>query len=131
MVTRTLAIAAAFTMLTPLALAQQSNLPAPVESSQLSELDGWSVSALSRSDGALAPDLWAHSEPAFVAAVFDRLPATYNSPAMQTLARRVLFSGGEAPRGAPSSMCAGASKPSARWARPMSWRCWRRARGRR
>jgi hypothetical protein len=100
MVTRTLAIAAAFTMLTPLALAQQSNLPAPVESSQLSELDGWSVSALSRSDGALAPDLWAHSEPAFVAAVFDRLPATYNSPAMQTLARRVLFSGGEAPRGA-------------------------------
>jgi hypothetical protein len=34
MVTRTLAIAAAFTMLTPLALAQ-SNLPAPVESSQL------------------------------------------------------------------------------------------------
>ena len=65
MVTRTLAIASAFTMLTPLALAQ-SNLPAPVEQSQLSELDGWSVSALSRNDGALAPDLWARSDPAFL-----------------------------------------------------------------
>jgi hypothetical protein len=99
MVTRTLAIAAAFTMLTPLALAQ-SNLPAPVESSQLSELNGWSVSALSRSDGALTPDLWARSDPAFVSAVFARMPAVYDSPAMQTLARRVLFSGGDAPRGA-------------------------------
>jgi len=99
MVTRTLAALAAFTILTPLALAQ-SNLPAPVEQAQLRELDGWSVSALSRSDGALAPDLWARSDPAFVAAVFARLPAVYESPATQTLARRVLFSGGEAPRGA-------------------------------
>jgi hypothetical protein len=99
MVTRTLAIALAFTMLTPLALAQ-SNLPAPVESAQLRELDGWSVGALSRADGALAPDLWARSDPAFVAAVFARLPANYDSPAMQILARRVLFSGGDAPRGA-------------------------------
>lgn len=99
MVSRTLAIVAAFTMLTPLAQAQ-SNLPAPVEQAQLSELDGWSVSALSRADGALEPDLWARSDPAFVAAVFARLPATYESPAMQSLARRVLFSGGAAPRGA-------------------------------
>ncbi|HYD73408.1 MAG TPA: hypothetical protein VEF55_09730, partial [Candidatus Binatia bacterium] len=99
MATRTLAIATAFTMLTPLALAQ-SNLPAPVESSQLRELDGWSVSALSRADGALTPDLWARSDPAFVSAVFARLPAVYDSPAMQALARRVLFSGGDAPRGA-------------------------------
>jgi hypothetical protein len=99
MAPRTLAIAAAFTMLTPLAFAQ-SNLPGRVESSQLSELDGWSVSALSRNDGALAPDLWARSDPAFVSAVFARLPANYESPAVQTLARRVLFSGGEAPRGA-------------------------------
>jgi len=99
MVSRTLAIAAAFTLLTPLALAQ-SNLPAPVEQAQLRELDGWSVSALSRNDGALAPDLWARSDPGFLSAVFARLPAVYDSPAMQTLARRVLFSGGEAPRGA-------------------------------
>lgn len=100
MVTRTLAALAAFTMLTPVALAQQSNLPAPVEEGQLRELDGWSVSALSRNDGALAPDLWARSDPAFVSAVFARLPANYDSPAMQALARRVLFSGGDAPRGA-------------------------------
>lgn len=99
MVTRTLAVAAAFTMLTPPALAQ-SNLPAPVEAAQLHELDGWSVSALSRAEGALAPDLWARSDPSFLAAVFARMPATYDSPAMQTLARRVLFTGGEAPRGA-------------------------------
>ncbi len=99
MVTRILAIAAAFTMFTPLALAQ-GNLPAPVEQEQLRELDGWTVSALSRADGALAPDLWARSDPAFVAAVFARLPSAYNSPAMQALARRVLSSGGDAPRGA-------------------------------
>jgi len=99
MVTRTLALAAAFTMLTPVAHAQ-SNLPAPVEQGRLQALDGWSVSALSRADGALAPDLWARSDPAFVSAVFARLPAVYESPAMQNLARRVLFSGGEAPHGA-------------------------------
>lgn len=100
MVTRTLALAAAFTMLAPVALAQQSNLPTPVEEGQLRELDGWSVSALSRNDGALASDLWTRSDPAFVSAVFARLPAVYESSAMQTLARRVLFSGGDAPRGA-------------------------------
>lgn len=99
MTTRSLALAAAFTMLTPLALAQ-SNLPAPVEQAQLSALDGWNVSALSRADGALAPDLWSRSDPAFVSAVFARMPTVYESPAMQALARRVLFSGGEAPRGA-------------------------------
>ncbi len=99
MVTRTLAVVAAFTMLTPLALAQ-GNLPAPVEEGQLQELNGWSVSALSRAHGALAPDLWARSDPAFVAAVFARMPAVYESPAMQALARRTLFSGGDAPRGA-------------------------------
>lgn len=99
MVTRTLAVVAAFTMLTPLALAQ-GNLPAPVEEGQLQELNGWSVSALSRANGALAPDLWARSDPAFVAAVFARMPAVYESPAMQALARRALFSGGDAPRGA-------------------------------
>ncbi len=99
MVTRTLAVVAAFTMLTPLALAQ-GNLPAPVEEGQLQELNGWSVSALSRANGALAPDLWARSDPAFVAAVFARMPAVYESPVMQALARRALFSGGDAPRGA-------------------------------
>lgn len=83
----------------PVGAAAQSNLPAPIESSQLRELDAWSVSALSRQDGALAPDLWRQSDPQFLAALFDRLPAHYESPAAQTLARRVLLSGGEAPSG--------------------------------
>lgn len=98
MVTRTIALAA-FTALTPLAAHAQSNLPAPVESQELRQLDAWSVSAIARADGALAPDLWSRSDPAFLAALFERLPAVYESPAAQTLARRVLFSGGDAPRG--------------------------------
>lgn len=98
--TRSLALAAAFTALTPLAAtAQQGSTPAPIETQALRDLDAWSVSALSRADGALAPDLWNRSDPAFLAALFDRLPGVYESPAALALARRVLFSGGEAPRG--------------------------------
>ncbi|MGH6951575.1 MAG: hypothetical protein ACREH4_11910, partial [Vitreimonas sp.] len=96
---RMAALAAAFTALSPLPALAQSNLPQPVETQQLGALDVWSVSALTRGDGALAPDLWRNSDPAFLAALFDRLPANYESPAAQALARRVLFSGGEAPRG--------------------------------
>jgi hypothetical protein len=98
MVTRTFALAA-FTALTPMAAHAQSNLPAPVESAELRQLDAWSVSALSRADGAFPADLWTRSDPAFLATLFDRLPAVYESPATRALARRVLFSGGEAPRG--------------------------------
>ncbi|MGE0742697.1 MAG: hypothetical protein AB7O98_15260 [Hyphomonadaceae bacterium] len=97
MLTRTLALAA-FTALTPLA-AHAQNVPAPIEQTQLTGLDAWTVSAISRADGALAPDLWSRSDPAFLAALLDRLPAVYESPAAQALARRVLLSGGEAPRG--------------------------------
>lgn len=98
MVNRFALAAAAFTALTPLgALAQ--NLPTPVQEEELRQLDAWSVSALSRADGALTPDLWSRSDPAFLASLFDRLPAVYESPATLTLARRVLFSGGDAPRG--------------------------------
>jgi len=39
------------------------------------------------------------SDPSFLATLLDRLPAVYDSPAMQMLARRALVSGGEAPRG--------------------------------
>ena len=101
MASRFLAAAAALSALTPIAAyAQQgSALPAPVEQQQLRALDAWSVSALSRADGALAPDLWNRSDPASLAVVLDRLPAVYDSPAMLTLARRVLYSGGDAPRG--------------------------------
>ena len=97
MVKRLVLVAAAFTALTPMAAAQ--GLPAPVQEEALRELDAWSVSAISRADGALAPDLWSRSDPDFLAVLFDRLPAVYESPAAHALARRVLFSGGEAPRG--------------------------------
>jgi hypothetical protein len=87
------------TALTPLAAQAQSALPAPIETQELHQLDAWTVSALARSDGALPGDLWNRSDPAFIGALFDRLPAAYDSPAAQNLARRVLFSGGDAPSG--------------------------------
>lgn len=81
------------------ALAQSSSLPMPVDSQELTTLNAWSVSAFGRSQGALAPDLWAHSDAATVATLFGRLPATFDSPAAQRIAQRVLFSGGAAPSG--------------------------------
>jgi len=98
MLTRTVALAALMAAV-PLSAMAQSALPTPVETSALQELNAWSVSAMARGEGALAPDLWARSDPAFLAAAFDKLPAVYNSPATQALARRVLFTGGDAPRG--------------------------------
>jgi hypothetical protein len=101
MVTRKLALAAAVSALTPMAAyAQQQNLPQPVEQQQLHDLDGWSVGALSRDNGALPADLWSRSDPAFLALAFARLPAVYESPATLALARRALLSPGETPRGA-------------------------------
>lgn len=98
MVTRTVLLAACAAF-APLAAQAQSALPTPVESQELQQLDAWGVSGVSRADGALSPDLWNRSDPAFLATVFDRLPATYESPAARSLARRVLLSGGDAPRG--------------------------------
>jgi len=98
MVYRHIALAA-FAAAAPLSAAAQSNLPAPIESQELRALDAWSVSAVSRADGALNPDLWSRSEPEFLTQAFDRLPATYESPAALNLARRVRLSGGDAPRG--------------------------------
>jgi len=97
MVTRSLALAA-LTAFTPLAAYAQTS-PAPIQQTQLRDLSPWNVSALSRADGALPQDLWNRSDPAFLAALFDRLPAVYESPAALALARRVLLSGGDAPRG--------------------------------
>jgi len=76
-----------------------SNIPPPVEQQEIAAPDAWSVSALSRGNGALPESLWSHSDPAFLATLFDRLPGAYESPAAQGLALRVLLSGGEAPRG--------------------------------
>ncbi|WP_395645094.1 hypothetical protein [Terricaulis sp.] len=83
----------------PVCASAQQTVAAPIEQTQLRELDAWSVSAISAQQGALPSDLWNRSEPAFVAALMDRLPATYESPAAYILARRVLLSGGDAPRG--------------------------------
>jgi hypothetical protein len=99
MLTRSFAAALAAGVLLPAYAFAQSNAPAPIEQEQLSELNAWTVSALSRANGALPGDLWRRSDPAFIALVMDRLPAVYESPAAQALARRVLVSGGEAPRG--------------------------------
>lgn len=85
---RMAALAAAFTALSPIPALAQSNVPGAVETQQLSALDVWSVSALTRGNGALAPDLWRQSDPAFLAALFDRLPTNYESPAAQALADR-------------------------------------------
>lgn len=98
MVTRSLALGLLAGALLPVCAYAQT-MPAPIEQTQLSDLNAWTVGALSRSNGALPGDIWARSDPAFLALAFDRLPAVYDSPAMLALARRVLLSGAEAPRG--------------------------------
>lgn len=103
MVTRSFALALTAGVLLPVCAYAQpepaSQEPAPIEQQQISELNSWTVGALSRANGALPQDIWARSDPAFLALAFDRLPATYDSPAMLALARRVLMSGADAPRG--------------------------------
>ena len=81
-----------------LALAQVAP-GAESSSAALPQLDGWSVSGLSRAQGALAPNLWAEADPTALAAALARLPTIYESPAALALARRVLLSGGTAPAG--------------------------------
>jgi hypothetical protein len=83
-----------------------SQAPAPIaqtplgfEGQALSALDPWSVGAISRAQGGLPANMWAQSEPSVLALVFQRLPTVYESPAARDLARRVLLSGGDAPRG--------------------------------
>lgn len=99
MVTRSLALGLAAGVLLPVCAYAQGQEPAPMEVQQISELNAWTVGALSRANGALPGDIWNRSDPAFLAAAFDRLPANYDSPAALLLARRVLLSGAEAPRG--------------------------------
>ncbi|MEZ5996339.1 MAG: hypothetical protein R3C25_11360 [Hyphomonadaceae bacterium] len=99
MVTRTFAAALAAGAFLPACAFAQSSAPAPIEQQQLGALDAWSVGALSRANGALPSTLWSHTDPAFLAAVLDRMPAVYESPALQALALRVLASGGDAPTG--------------------------------
>jgi len=106
MVTRSLALGLAAGVLLPVCAYAQGQEPAPMEVQQISELNAWSVGALSRANGALPSDIWNRSDPAFLAAAFDRLPANYESPATMALARRVLLSGAEAPRGGDADVAA-------------------------
>lgn len=100
MVTRSFALALTAGVLLPVcAYAQAGQDPAPMQVEQIGELNAWTVGALSRANGALADDIWARSDPAFLALAFDRLPAVYDSPATLALARRVLLSGAAPPRG--------------------------------
>lgn len=102
MLTRPVMIAAALCAFFPLS-ANSQQPRASIEAEPLRELDAWSVSALTRAEGALSADLWNHSDAGFLALVLQRLPAVYNSPAAQALALRVLLSGGEAPSGEASA----------------------------
>lgn len=79
----------------PRAAAQQLS----IESAPLTQLDGWTVGALSRAQGALPQTLWRTADARALAALFDRLPANFESPAAQALARRALLSAGQAPQG--------------------------------
>jgi hypothetical protein len=99
MVARSFALALAAGALSPVCAYAQSNTPAPIEQTQLSELNVWTVGAISRADGALANDIWARSDPVALAAAFDRLPALYDSPATLALARRVLLTPADPPSG--------------------------------
>ena len=99
MVTRSLALSLAAGVLLPVCAYAQGQEPAPMEVQQISELNAWTVGALSRANGALPSDIWSRSDPAFLAQAFNRLPAVYDSPATLALARRVLLSGADAPRG--------------------------------
>ena len=73
--------------------------PSNIESGELNQLDGWSVSALSRGQGGLPDNLWAGTDGTALASLLQRLPANYASPAAQALALRVVLSGGSAPSG--------------------------------
>jgi hypothetical protein len=70
-----------------------------IESNELTQLNAWTVGTLTRDQGGLPANVWANADPAALAAAFDALPSNYQSPAVQSLARRVLLSGADAPPG--------------------------------
>ncbi|MBI1186767.1 MAG: hypothetical protein GC206_05455 [Alphaproteobacteria bacterium] len=70
-----------------------------MESGEIARLDAWSVAAIGRNGGALPVTLWNNSDAQRLAALFDALPARFQSPAALSLARRALASSGRAPRG--------------------------------
>jgi hypothetical protein len=89
----------ALTAALPTLAAAQSQMPVAIETQQLTQLDGFSVGAFSQAQGALGADLWSNSDASVIAVLLDRMPAAPQSAASQMLARRVLATGAEAPRG--------------------------------
>jgi hypothetical protein len=79
--------------------AQSQHGSAPIEMGALSQLDAWTVGAIGRAQGALPDSLWSNSNASQLSALFDRMPATFDSPAALLLARRALASAGTAPSG--------------------------------
>lgn len=70
-----------------------------IEQGALAELDPWAVGALARGEAALPRALWRQSDPAGLVALFDRVPATLNSPAALRLVRQALLTPAQAPSG--------------------------------
>ncbi|MBI1239978.1 MAG: hypothetical protein GC199_11630 [Alphaproteobacteria bacterium] len=71
-----------------------------VEVGTLDSVDNSAVGLLSPDEGGLGSDLWQGSSRATIAALLATMPVATRSPAVNALGRRVLLSGGSAPRGA-------------------------------
>jgi hypothetical protein len=70
-----------------------------IEVGSLAELDPWAVGAPPRGVGPLPRNLWRASDAATLGGLFDRLPASFNSPSANDLARQALLSPADAPLG--------------------------------
>jgi hypothetical protein len=81
------------------AAAQAQTRVETMEAGEIARLDAWSVAAIGRNSGALPVTLWSNSQAGRLAALFDQLPARFQSPAALALARRALASSGRAPQG--------------------------------
>jgi hypothetical protein len=80
------------------AQAAQSN---GVQVNQLDAPGRVAAGVLREEDGGLPADLWLGSERSTIAALLDRMPGHYSSPAARDLARRLLLSAGSMPAGQP------------------------------
>jgi hypothetical protein len=89
------AVACALALLASASLANAQT----IESGTLAELDPWAVGALARGEASMPRSLWRQSDAAALVLLYDRVPATINSPAALRLVRQALLSPAEAPPG--------------------------------
>lgn len=71
---------------------EESEPPAEFETSELPALDPGAIGLLGASDAAYPVDLWQGSRPGRIVTLLGELPAGSNSPAANTMARRLLLS---------------------------------------